>query len=306
MEPTTNISLSSIGSSQRDSGITFETGEEECRGDYEMVDFEIQGQRNPAPNYPAPSRPPGEFHSYALIDLNDGEDSDGYEEVRLGHRQGNSIKKNKPEFASPTILRGLPSQPSLSRSRSRSPPHHQKIKGRLTSSSPPTDDHLVPLDYPRVYKSSSPGSLSTSDSEPLMEDLDSIRAKLRRSAEESVKAETGQLLRSETTPALLGTAPGPKPRSTTTPVAVMPSTETAIGDMQVCDYDHLSSVLASDTEISSIYSYATQWNEGQQQQTTNFATYDILKSPTPEEETSPKKPVVRENPSLPSLRDLDK
>lgn len=196
IEPLPSDSLSSLNSSQRDSGVTMEP--DEAGGDYETVDFEIKKETNPAPNYPAPPRPlvegGGGNHSYAVIDLADEEDSDGYEEVRLGTKQKKaSIKKTtKADFASPNILRGLPS-PSRSRSHSRSPPTKRTsmIDGKRPPSPPhsPTESNLMPMDFSRRNKSPSPGNASASDSEPVMEDLESIRAKLRKSAEDSVKAE---------------------------------------------------------------------------------------------------------------------
>ena len=229
VEPTATNSSSSIGSSQRDSGVTIEDTEiEEDRGTYEVVDFDTQrhyqeklqqysstpnnpspsytptgnplapplsGSSAPPPNYPAP-KPEVSSHGYALIDPLDDDEYD-YEKVNIGTRriEARSGSIRNPDFASPNILRGLPPK---SRSRSRSPPQNV---GRSSSnrgganpsplSTSPNEGRMGMLDYPSrpVNKSPSPGNLSSGGGEPVLEDLHSVRERLRRQAQDSVDSE---------------------------------------------------------------------------------------------------------------------
>ena len=289
------------------------TIDEECRGEYEMVDFESQKQINPAPSYPAPplpQQPESGYHSYAFIDI---EDDDDYEKVKLGGNQPKTYEAN-PEFASPTILRGLP----RNKSPSDSPPRKRSLKDRIKAlgqssavspapqptsplSTSPPETHLSPMTFSKS-KSPSPLSTSASDTDPIFDDVQSIRDKLLKQAEEAVRAEIGS---------------PPKP---TEKKQQLTQSYNETSPPKLTDYDHLETmkeaVLPSDNqnEIISMYSLADEWSEENQPKSTPqstvlsptnrelvFASYDIIKSPPPEETTPTLSPSKKAGVSLPNM-----
>lgn len=204
-----------------------------------------------------------------------------------------------PDFASRDVLRGLP---PASRSRSRSPPpptgktggtsqsYSSSSRGTTTSplSSSPSDSRLATLDYPRpVNKSPSPGGGapygSSNGKEPVLENLESVRERLRRQAQDSVDAELGttgsypgpshfrnhahQLSRGDTVPTIPATSYSP--RNEITPSGGKGRNESSThslsnfggggGGAGFSTYDRLDPVVSSsysgvDDEISSVYS----------------------------------------------------
>lgn len=254
----------------------------------------------PPPNYPAP-KPEVSSHGYALIDPLDDDDYD-YEKVRIGtkmDRDQRSGSMRNPDFASRDVLRGLP---PASRSRSRSPPpptgktggasqsYSSSSRGTTTSplSSSPSDSRLATLDFPRpVNKSPSPGGGapygSSNGKEPVLENLETVRERLRRQAQDSVDAELGmtgsypgpshfrnhahQLSRGDTVPTIPTTSYSP--RNEITPSGGKGRNESSThslsnfggggGGAGFSTYDRLDPVVSSsysgmDDEISSVYS----------------------------------------------------
>ncbi|XP_019851718.1 PREDICTED: dedicator of cytokinesis protein 2-like isoform X2 [Amphimedon queenslandica] len=374
VEPPATNSSSSIGSSQRDSGVTIEDTEiEEDRGTYEVVDFETQrhyqdklqqynstpsntppsypltgnphplaptpsGSSAPPPNYPAP-KPEVTSHGYALIDPLDDDDEYDYEKVNIGTRRidARSGSIRNPDFASPNILRGLPPK---SRSRSRSPPQNVgRGSGSRSGTNPsplstsPNEGRMGVLDYPSrpTNKSPSPGSHSSGGGEPVLEDLQSVRERLRRQAQDSVDYECGLTNKHPTTiqHQTSGHVPSAQhvpnnahhtrsnmssvssSRNELTmsggPISSTPqsSYSQSGGGASFSTYDHLDVVMGGandDLEVAGIYSYAeeppvvfereTSISPTKQMSPPKPRPYSPRKSPTPPD-TAPAPPVPR-------------
>ena len=209
-------------SSYRESLMSFDQPVDEAGGNYETVDFTKDRKPslvNPPPSYPPPTPPNPEsskdkYHNYIEIDFE--EDID-YQKVTPGsHVEKHSSPRHSTEFADPSILfrkrsQGRERSPS---DNNVSPPRRNSLfekfsrKGSNQPSlpplpplppqpespppSPPLDDsRLAPFSFPKRQNSSSPLSTSNSDSEPISENLDAIRARLLKQAEESVVKELG-------------------------------------------------------------------------------------------------------------------
>ena len=321
VEPATTNSSSSIGSSQRDSGVTIEDTEiEEDRGTYEVVDFVTQrhyqdkfqqysstpnnpsptadphpimaptpsGGSAPPPNYPAP-KPEVTSHGYALIDLMDDDDEYDYEKVNIGTRRvdARSGSMRNPDFASPNILRGLPSK---SRSRSRSPPQNvgrgssNRSSANPSLSTSPNEGRLGMLDYPSrpTNKSPSPSSHLSGGGKPVHENLQSVRDRLKKQAQDSVDSECGVTNRHPTTiqhqtvPSAqhvpnnahhsrnsMSSVSSSRNELTMSggPISSQSSYTQSVGGASFSTYDHLDVVMGganADLEIAGIYSYAEE------------------------------------------------
>lgn len=203
--------------SARESMLSIQPDEDdECRGDYETVDF------SSPPSYPAPSLP-DQPNSYAVIDLGDDDD---YTPVTPGAMpKRDSLRRNNPEFAPTAILHGLPKSKSPSVSPPRRRSWIEKIKQPFSgpptqgTSPPSSPTHLAPMSFEPKHKSPSPSSVST-DEEPIFDTFDSVRAKLRESAALSVKEEIGSPP-STMKPSANNTKPSAiaKPSANTKPIA---------------------------------------------------------------------------------------
>ena len=218
----TSLYRESSNLSQRQSLMSFDVPVDEAGGNYETVDFTTDRKSslvNPPPSYPPPTPPNPEsskdkYHNYIEIDFE--EDID-YQKVTPGsHVEKHSSPRHSTEFADPSILFGKrsqgrersPSENNVSSSRRNSLFEKFTRKGSNQHSlpslpplppqpespppSPPLDDsRLAPFSFPKKQNSSSPLSTSNSDSEPISENLDAIRARLLKQAEESVVKELG-------------------------------------------------------------------------------------------------------------------
>ena len=173
----------------------------------------------PTPQKPQPPESKEGHHNYFEIDFDDDFD---YQKVTPGQMKppdrtpgsGSSSSSHKSEFADPKVLFRSKREKSPSEAFA-SPPRRnsfiEKLRSRSSSSqssqaslpppqpsspppSPPESTHLAPLSFPppgKGPKTPSPShSASTSDSEPILEDLQSVRKRLLQQARDSVIAET--------------------------------------------------------------------------------------------------------------------
>lgn len=218
---------SSKNVSHRDS-TTYDDDDDRGGDNYEMMDFDFKEKKPvlstnaPPPSYAPPPAPSKEDHSYLEIDYIKDEDDDDYQPVIPG--QGRIPFKgidhsHTREFADPRDIIPVgkreksPGADSMS-----SPPRRNsfidKLRPRSGSSSrssqssvsappqpsspppsPPGQAHLTPMPF---LNKKSPSPALSSDSEPILEDLESIRKRLLQSARDSLISDT--TVPTETTP----------------------------------------------------------------------------------------------------------
>ena len=210
------ISVVSTTSSKRDSVCSnYNNSFPEDRGNYEVIDFDPAGNRPilstpptssalPPPSYAPPPIPQSQkitppeskdgHHNYFEIDFDD----DDYCPVIPGQLPKGDSKSNvthSNEFADPKQLFRRDKSPSTT-----SPPRHSSFMDKIRSQSgpprptsppisPPGDTHLAPISF-QSHKNINPSHSSVTDSEPILEDLKSVRERLLRQARDSVIAET--------------------------------------------------------------------------------------------------------------------
>ena len=305
----------SVISSKRESMIS--TSDSDDRGNYEVIDFEdkkpvLPGTSAPPPSYAPPpvpqkQKPPESkegHHNYFEIDFEDDID---YQRVVPGQLvvTGRPSSEHKNEFADPKELFRPKREKSPSDSFS-SPPRRssfiEKLRSRSSSSqssqsslplppqpsspppSPPGTSRLAPMSFGKARMSPSPShSASTSDSEPICEDLSTIRKRLLQQARDSVIEETNPLSYDNTKPLIdfgdtANTPPKPQSRGSsfvsTPPVPSLPAKTfpTTPEQLEPDDYfDHLQVKIAlkdnpimrsqyeDSSNIPGVYSLASDW-----------------------------------------------
>ena len=302
----------SVISSQRQSMIS--TSDSDDRGNYEVIDFEdkkpvMSGTSAPPPSYAPPPVPQKQkhpeskegYHKYIEIDFEDDFD---YQRVVPGQPivTDRPSSEHSTEFADPKEFIRSKREKSPSDSFA-SPPRRSsfidKIRSRSNSSqssqtslplppqpsspppSPPGTSHLAPMSFGRTKMSPSPShSASTSDSEPICEDLSSIRKRLLQQARDSLVEDTNPPSYDSTKSLIdfgdtANTPPKPQPRGSvnTPPVLPAKTLPTTQEQLEPDDYfDHLqvknalkdNPIMRSQYEescnMTGTYSLASDWH----------------------------------------------